>query len=598
VGKITQWLAGVLAGITAAFSPGAGAAPAVLAETQDYLAYPPLPEYLTEETADDLIYYIQRPEDDPRKAAYFDEFFHTDAEIVQMETFSWYGTPGTGDNPLASCTPVLRVINFNKKDWEYDALNVLYTERTTFSQNVCLTSASGNLFFDYIEFTYNEKSGKWVYLKSSYESDAYKAKQLFCAYVVDSNPLGGPVNEWYTGHSLITSKYYDLYYAVYNGSKTGFVKDPLYGFWFGYEGSGTVTPPDPPDPPNPPDDNLNKDLDGDGIPDLNIDTNDDGKADINIDTNNDDIADLNIDTNGDRKPDINIDTNGDNKPDINIDTTGNGKPDINIDTNDDNKPDINIDTNGDKKPDINIDTNNDNRPDLNIDTNGDNKPDINIDTNNDNKPDINIDTDNNNKPDINIDTNGDENPDLNIDTNNDNKPDINIDTNNDNKPDINIDTNNDNKPDINIDTNNDNKPDINIDTNDDKKPDINIDTNDDKKPDLNIDTDGDNIPDRDIDTDGDGKPDHKVSHSDIGDGSEFIPDDSYEPHYEDWHLFDPFDYTDTYKDPFSDDEPYDPLEGWEPPKGLPGIETPDVPPYRHCWEPFVKPVQDMVNGQK
>ena len=527
MGGLKQWLAGLLAGVTSFFSPAA-----TLEEAgepgQDYLAYPPLHESIPEDgaTAEWFISSVIKPSD--ANGAYYDKFFDARDDSPQLATFTWYGTPGTGENAFESCTPVVRVIKFPKKDWANDVLNVLYTERTTFSQNVCLTSGSGSANFEYIEFTYDKASDSWKYLSSSYESDTVKTVRLHCAYIIGGNPLSGTMEQQYTGHHLITSDLYNLDYSVYNGTQTALVKNPLYGFWLGYEGSGTPTPPDPPQPPEDydPDKHLNKDTNGDGQPDVNIDTNNDGKADLNIDLDGDDIPDINIDTNGDRKPDLNVDTNGDRNPNLNIDTNGDNRPDLNVDTNGDNKPDLNIDTNGDNRPDLNIDTTGDGNPDLNIDTNGDNKPDLNIDTNGDNKPDLNIDT------------------------------------------------------------------------NDDNKPDVNIDTTGDGKPNLNVDTDGDGKPDIDIDTDGDGKPDHKVSHSDIGDGSEFRPDDSYKPNYEDWHLFNPFDYTDTYKDPFADDEPYDPLAGWEVADKLPGYETPSTPWGGHCWEPFVKPVQDMIDGQK
>ncbi len=546
MGGLKQWLAGLLAGVTSFFSP---VATLETGETgQDYLTYPPLHESIPEDGASGewIVSTLQKPQD--ANAVYYEEFFDPHDESPQLATFVWYGTPGTGENALSSCTPVIRVIKFDQKDWEHDVLNILYTERTTFSQNVCLASGSGNVDFEYIEFAYNKASNSWTYLKSSYESSAEKTVRLHCAYIIGSNPLAGTSEEQYTGHNLIVSSNYNLPYAVYNGSMAALVKTPLYGFWLGYEG-GTPIPPDPPDPPDPPekydpDKDLNKDTDGNGEPDLNIDTDNDGKADLNIDLDGDGKADINIDTNGDRVPDLNIDNVGDRKPHINVDTNGDYRPDINIDTTGDGRPNLNIDTDGDNRPDINIDTDGDGKADLNIDNVGDGKPHINVDTNGDGKPDINIDTDGDGKADLNIDNVGD------------------------------------------------GKPHINVDTNGDGKPDINIDTDGDDKADMNIDTDGDNEPDTDIDTDGDGIPDHKVSHSDIGDGSEFVPDDSYKPNYDDWHLFNPFDYTDTFKDPFADDEPYDPLEGWGAPQGIPGYEKPEIPPYRHCWEPFVKPTFD------
>ncbi len=207
-------------------------------------------------------------------------------------------------------------------------------------------------------------------------------------------------------------------------------------------------------------------------------------------------------------------------------------------------------------------------PDINIDTDGDGKPDLNVDTDGDGKPDINIDTDGDRKPDLNIDTDGDGKPDLNVDTNGDGKPDINIDTNGDGKPDINIDTNGDGKPDINIDTNGDKKPDVNIDTNGDKKPDLNIDADGDGKPDLDIDADGDGKPDTNVDTDGDGWPDHNLKPGGSGggpsgggggsSGSWEIPPKDDNGIYDDWHVFDPFDYDFT---PADSDYSYDPMAG-------------------------------------
>ena len=207
-------------------------------------------------------------------------------------------------------------------------------------------------------------------------------------------------------------------------------------------------------------------------------------------------------------------------------------------------------------------------PDINIDTDGDGKPDLNVDTDGDGKPDINIDTNGDRKPDLNIDTDGDGKPDLNVDTNGDGKPDINIDTNGDGKPDINIDTNGDGKPDINIDTNGDKKPDVNIDTNGDKKPDLNIDADGDGKPDLDIDTDGDRKPDTNVDTDGDGWPDDNLKPGGSGggpsgggggsSGSWEIPPKDDNGIYDDWHVFDPFDYDFT---PADSDYSYDPMAG-------------------------------------
>lgn len=128
--------------------------------------------------------------------------------------------------------------------------------------------------------------------------------------------------------------------------------------------------------------NVNKDIDKDGVPDINIDINKDHNSEINIDTNGDNKPDLNIDYKGNRKAVFNIDTNEDGKPDYNL--VGSGKYcKLNCDTNDDGWPDINIDLDGDGKPDVDIDTNGDGIADTNIDANGDGIPDINIDTNGD-----------------------------------------------------------------------------------------------------------------------------------------------------------------------------------------------------------------------
>lgn len=318
-------------------------------------------------------------------------------------------------------------------------------------------------------------------------------------------------------------------------------------------------------------DNLNIDVDGDGIPDINIDTDKDGKPDVNIDLDNDWVPEINIDTDntgtwkpsseggnkdGIWKPDTNMDINADGigdtdyyRPAIDLDGDGvddNWTPKLSVDYGEDGSkkydtanPNINIDTNGDGLPDINIDIDGDGQPDINIDTDGDNEPDLNIDVDGDRKPDINIDTDGDGKPDVNIDTDGDKKPDINIDTDNTGiwkpsseggnkdkvwKPDTNIDTNGDGKgdtdyyrPTIDLDGDgvDDNwKPNIDVTTDTvdyeTSNPNINIDTNGDGKPDINIDTDGDGLPDINIDTNGDNIPDINIDVNDDGHPDINV----------------------------------------------------------------------------------------
>lgn len=136
--------------------------------------------------------------------------------------------------------------------------------------------------------------------------------------------------------------------------------------------------------------NLNKDIDGDGIPELNLDLNGDKKAEVNIDTNRDDKPDLNIDYAGNRKPIFNIDRNYNGLPDfnrINQDINHDGKCDLNCDINGDGWPDINLDLDGDGRADMNIDTDNDRKADLNFDMNGDMKCDLHCDTNYDLKCD-------------------------------------------------------------------------------------------------------------------------------------------------------------------------------------------------------------------
>lgn len=138
--------------------------------------------------------------------------------------------------------------------------------------------------------------------------------------------------------------------------------------------------------------NLNKDIDGDGIPDINIDTDGDNKPNINIDTNNDNKPDLNIDYKGNLIAVFNIDRDNDGLADFNLmnqDTDGDGKCDLNCDTNDDGWPDINIDLDGDGKADVDIDTDGDGIADLNLDLDGDGECDLNCDTNGDGICDLN-----------------------------------------------------------------------------------------------------------------------------------------------------------------------------------------------------------------
>jgi len=173
---------------------------------------------------------------------------------------------------------------------------------------------------------------------------------------------------------------------------------------------------------------TNIDADGDGFCDVNcqVDGSDNKKYLINIDYNNDEIPHFNIDAVGnDNIPDTNLvnkDIDGDSIPDLNIDVDGDRRPDINIDLDNTKICSLNCDVTGDNVPDVNIDTNKDNKADLNIDVNGDGVADFNIDTNEDNVPDKNL---------INQNTDSDSDCDLNCDTNGDGKPDTDIDVNGD-----------------------------------------------------------------------------------------------------------------------------------------------------------------------
>lgn len=150
---------------------------------------------------------------------------------------------------------------------------------------------------------------------------------------------------------------------------------------------------------------VNIDLNGDGIPDLNVDTDGDKKANINIDTNLDKKPDVNIDYKHNKMSVFNIDTNGDGKADSNMvedATMDNSTCKLNCDSTGDGWPDYNIDLDGDGTPDLYIDTNNDKNPDLNLDLNNDGVCDYMCDDNNDGKCDsycsaaISNDTINNN----------------------------------------------------------------------------------------------------------------------------------------------------------------------------------------------------------
>lgn len=136
---------------------------------------------------------------------------------------------------------------------------------------------------------------------------------------------------------------------------------------------------------------LNKDINGDGIPDINLDLNDDGKAEINIDTNRDDKPNLNIDYKGNKKSIFNIDIDEDGKPDKNLVVKANKicmKNQVNCDTNNDGWPDTNLDLDGDGIADIDIDSDEDGLIDLNIDKNGDGTCDLNCDLDGDWKCDV------------------------------------------------------------------------------------------------------------------------------------------------------------------------------------------------------------------
>ena len=136
---------------------------------------------------------------------------------------------------------------------------------------------------------------------------------------------------------------------------------------------------------------LNKDIDGDGIPDINIDINKDNIADINIDIDGDKKPDLNIDYKGNRKARFNIDTDLDGVADKNfVNDASGGKCSlckINCDINGDGWPDMNFDIDGDGTADLDIDIDADCSPDLNLDLNGDEICDLFCDTDGDGKCD-------------------------------------------------------------------------------------------------------------------------------------------------------------------------------------------------------------------
>ena len=134
---------------------------------------------------------------------------------------------------------------------------------------------------------------------------------------------------------------------------------------------------------------LNKDINGDGIPEINIDKDGDGIADINVDDDNDNIPDYNInyrnsgeaifnikkkeryfnllnqDVNNDKKCDLNCDINEDGWPDTNLDMDGDGVAELFIDSEYKGYATLNIDINGDRVCDINCDLDDDNKCDKN-----------------------------------------------------------------------------------------------------------------------------------------------------------------------------------------------------------------------------------------
>ena len=134
---------------------------------------------------------------------------------------------------------------------------------------------------------------------------------------------------------------------------------------------------------------VNKDINGDGIPELNVDQDGDGVADVNIDIDYDNIPDYNINyaNNGEAIFQVKEKDGYSNK--MNQDLNNDGKCDLNCDINEDGWPDINLDMNGDGIADTFIDSEYKGYATLNIDINGDNICDINCDTNDDNKCDYN-----------------------------------------------------------------------------------------------------------------------------------------------------------------------------------------------------------------
>jgi hypothetical protein len=195
---------------------------------------------------------------------------------------------------------------------------------------------------------------------------------------------------------------------------------------------------------------INKDTNGDGIPDVNIDINGDDIPDFNVAYGEGDEPIFNIGNDGSGNPVQSEDPTG-----LNYDSDGDGFPDTNIDLDGDGTADVWIDQDGDGTPDVNLDTDYDAVPDINIVTDGNGNlvspvtsgdtPNVNLDIDNDGEPDINIDTDGDLIPDVNIVTDG--NGNLKDPVTKDDKPNLNLDTTGDGKADTNVDTDGDLYPD-------------------------------------------------------------------------------------------------------------------------------------------------------
>lgn len=134
---------------------------------------------------------------------------------------------------------------------------------------------------------------------------------------------------------------------------------------------------------------VNKDINGDGIPELNIDQDGDGIADVNIDINYDSIPDYNINYRNTGKAIFNIKENDKYINPLNQDVNDDDNCDLNCDIDEDGWPDINLDIDSDGIADLFIDSEYKGYATLNIDINGDKVCDINCDNDEDNKCDVN-----------------------------------------------------------------------------------------------------------------------------------------------------------------------------------------------------------------